>query len=270
MNRATQIKTSFLLLLCCLLFLFPGWAAGLGGLLNINTATEKELRELPYIGEKKARAIVQHRSRHGSFGQLEDLLEVTEIGPKSFEAIRPYLTLTGPTRLTTEQNGKSASRLRKKILTQPGQIRILPGKEYYDVLTSLIQHADQRIDLAMFLFKTTKSPKNRPSLLVNELIRARGKGVEVNIVLEKSGYDENINRENLKVAKKLRKKGIIVRFDDPKTTSHTKMVVIDSHYCLVGSHNLTHSALAYNNEFSLLIDSSVLAEEMLRYMDTIR
>ena len=265
-----KIKSSFLLLFCCLLFLFPSQAAGVSGLLNINTATEKELQELPYIGEKKAKAIVRYRNRHGSFEQLEDLLEVSEIGPKSFEAIKPYLILTGSTNLKTEQVNKSASRLRKKIITQPGQIRILPDKEYYDTLTSLIQHARHRIDLAMFVFKTTKSPKNRPALLVNELIRARAKRVEVNVVLEKSGYADNINKENEKVAKKLRKKGIKVRLDDPKTTSHVKMVVVDNRYCLVGSHNLTHSALAFNNEFSLLIDSTVLAGEMLRYMNTIR
>ena len=179
-----KTKTSFLLLFCCLLFLFPSQAAAISGLLNINTATEKELQELPYIGEKKAKAIVRYRSRHGSYAQLEDLLQVSEIGPKSFEAIRPYLILTGVTSIQSEQDGKSTSRLRKKIITQPGQIRILPDKEYYDTLTSLIQHARHRIDLAMFVFKTTKSPKNRPSLLVNELIRARKKGVVVNVVLE--------------------------------------------------------------------------------------
>ncbi len=265
-----KIKTSFLLLLCCLLFLFPSQAAAISGLLNINTATENELQELPYIGERKAKAIIRYRSRHGSFKRLEDLLEITEIGPKSFEAIRPYLILTGVTSLKFKQDGKNTCRLRKKIITQPGQIRILPDKEYYDTLTSLIQHARHRIDLAMFVFKTTKSPKNRPALLVNELIRARAKRVEVNVVLEKSGYADNINKENEKVAKKLRKKGIKVRFDDPKTTSHAKMVVVDSRYCLVGSHNFTHSALAFNNEFSLLIDSTVLAEEMLRYINTIQ
>ena len=268
--KIMKIKTSCLLLFCCLLFLFASQAAGISGLLNINTATEKELQELPYIGEKKAKAIIHYRSRHESFERLEDLLEVTEIGPKSFEAIKPYLILTGVTSLKSEQDGKNTSRLRKKIITQPGQIRILPDKEYYDTLTSLIQHARHRIDLAMFVFKTTKSPKNRPALLVNELIRARAKRVEVNVVLEKSGYADNINKENKKVAQKLRKNGIKVRFDGTKTTSHAKMVVVDSRYCLVGSHNFTHSALAYNNEFSLLIDSTVLAGEMLRYMDTIR
>ncbi len=265
-----KAKTSFLLLFCCLLFFFTNQAAGISGLLNINTATEKDLQELPYIGDKKSKAIIRYRSRHESFVRLEDLLEVTEIGPKSFEAIRPYLILTGVTSIQSEQNGKNISRLRKKIITQPGQIRILPDREYYDTLTSLIQHARHRIDLAMFVFKTTKSPKNRPALLAKELIRARKKGVMINVVLEKSGYADNINKENLKVAKRLRKKGIKVRFDDPKTTSHAKMVVVDSRYCLVGSHNFTHSALTYNNEFSLLIDSTVLAEEMLQYMDTIQ
>jgi len=34
----------------------------------------------------------------------------------------------------------------------------------------------------------------------------------------------------------------------------------------MGSHNLTHAALAYNHEFSLLIDNRDLAQQALSYL----
>ncbi|MBU4177899.1 MAG: phospholipase, partial [Proteobacteria bacterium] len=48
-----------------------------------------------------------------------------------------------------------------------------------------------------------------------------------------------------------------------------KLAVIDRRYCLVGSHNLTQSALKHNHELSLLLDNPQLAEEILAYLETI-
>ena len=64
----------------------------------------------------------------------------------------------------------------------------------------------------------------------------------------------------------MRKHGIKVNFDSPKTTTHTKLVVIDRRYSMVGSHNFTHAALKYNNELSLLIDDRDLAQQLTDYM----
>ena len=89
------------------------------------------------------------------------------------------------------------------------------------------------------------------------------------VFLEDSGYDPKITQTNKKVAEVLQKKGVTVRFDSKGTTSHMKLVVIDSRFCFIGSHNFTHSALAFNHEFSMLIDSTQLAKELLEYMGTI-
>lgn len=58
------------------------------GLININTATEKDLETLPGIGEATAKAIVEDRTQHGSFKSIEDLMRVSGIGEKKFEKIK--------------------------------------------------------------------------------------------------------------------------------------------------------------------------------------
>ena len=75
--------------------------------------------------------------------------------------------------------------------------------------------------------------------------------------------------ENEKVTNTLRKNGVSVLFDSIKTTTHVKMVVVDRRYSFVGSHNLTHSALYYNHEMSLLIESPQLANDFIQYIETL-
>ena len=58
------------------------------GLVNINTATEKDLETLPGIGEATAKAIVEDRRENGSFKTIDDLMRVSGIGEKKFEKIK--------------------------------------------------------------------------------------------------------------------------------------------------------------------------------------
>jgi hypothetical protein len=157
-----------------------------------------------------------------------------------------------------------------KISTSPGEIVTLPNSGYFDALIANIRNAQHSIDMTMFLFKATATPNNRPEIVLQELILARKRGVEVHVILDKSGYNKDVNEENEKVARKLRRNDIAVLLDSEKTTTHSKIVVIDGRFSFVGSHNLTHSALKYNNELSLLIDSRPLAQELLNYMRKIQ
>ena len=58
-----------------------------------NTATHEELDGLPGIGAASARAIVAHREAHGRFASVDDLLEISGIGPRNLEVMRPYLVV---------------------------------------------------------------------------------------------------------------------------------------------------------------------------------
>jgi competence protein ComEA len=60
--------------------------------LNVNTASVEELETLPYIGEVKAKAIVEYREKNGPFRSPEDLLDVPGIGEKTLEKIRGKIT----------------------------------------------------------------------------------------------------------------------------------------------------------------------------------
>jgi competence protein ComEA len=66
-----------------------------GGKININTATAAELEALPRIGPAIAQRIVDYRTEHGFFQKIEDIQNVTGIGPATFTAIQDLITV-GP------------------------------------------------------------------------------------------------------------------------------------------------------------------------------
>jgi len=62
--------------------------------INLNLADELELVKLPKIGPKIAGLIVEYRTKHGRFQQIEDLVQIHGIGKKTIEAIRDAVILT--------------------------------------------------------------------------------------------------------------------------------------------------------------------------------
>lgn len=64
-------------------------------LININTASQKELEELPGIGPALAQRIIDYREKNGYFSTIEDIKKVSGIGDKRFEAIKDSITV-GP------------------------------------------------------------------------------------------------------------------------------------------------------------------------------
>jgi competence protein ComEA len=63
---------------------------------DINTASVKELDALPGIGAKTAALIVEYRQKNGPFKKVEELMNVRGVGEKSFLKLKPQLTVGAP------------------------------------------------------------------------------------------------------------------------------------------------------------------------------
>lgn len=72
-------------------------AGGVGGAadaqVNLNTADQAALEELPGVGPVTAAAILQWRTDHGRFTSTDELLEVSGIGEATLEKLLPHVTL---------------------------------------------------------------------------------------------------------------------------------------------------------------------------------
>lgn len=70
-----------------------GDAGGPPALINVNTATETELEELPGIGPTLAAAIVAERERRGSFRSVGELQDVRGIGELRYADIKDLVSV---------------------------------------------------------------------------------------------------------------------------------------------------------------------------------
>jgi competence protein ComEA len=73
----------------------PGGGGMVPRLINVNSAAVEELTSLPGVGEATAAAIVAYRQQHGLFTRIEEIMNVTGIGPGKFEGFREMITV-GP------------------------------------------------------------------------------------------------------------------------------------------------------------------------------
>ena len=62
-------------------------------LININTATKEELKQIDGVGDTKAEAIIKYRNDNGPFKDIEELKNVSGIGEALFEQIKIYITI---------------------------------------------------------------------------------------------------------------------------------------------------------------------------------
>lgn len=71
----------------------PVGPGGVGQMVNINTADQAQLEELPGVGPVTAQAILQWRTDHGPFTSVDELLEVSGIGDATLAELAPHVTL---------------------------------------------------------------------------------------------------------------------------------------------------------------------------------
>lgn len=72
----------------------PHAPGGSAALMDLNRASLADLDSLPGVGQVRAQAIVDYRTRAGGFRSVDDLLAVDGIGEKTLETLRPLVTVS--------------------------------------------------------------------------------------------------------------------------------------------------------------------------------
>ena len=136
----------------------------------------------------------------------------------------------------------------------------LVNKGYFAVVHHVLSNARSSI-YASLLFISDPSSSSVVRQLLNDLVSAKGRGVDVRVLIEVATYDWGSSE----AYEYLSSRGVDVRWDSPSKFTHTKLIVVDGETVILGSTNWSHSAIDRNNEVSVLINSSEIGQFYREY-----
>ena len=96
MNPFQQFARSYItigLLAFMLCLSLPGMVLAAEGTIDLNTATAKQLEQLPGIGKEIAQRIVSYRKDIGAFKSVDELLRVKGIGKRKLAKVKELITI---------------------------------------------------------------------------------------------------------------------------------------------------------------------------------
>ena len=141
---------------------------------------------------------------------------------------------------------------------------VLFGKSYHETIHKYLKEADTSITIAMYFIILEPAGEGPINELVNAIVDANNRGVQVKIVLEDSKL-----KANRLAYEKLKENNIAVYFDTPENLLHIKGVAIDDRYIFLGSANWSRAAIQDNYEATYFEDSPQDALAFKKYVNNI-
>lgn len=161
-----------------------------------------------------------------------------------------------------------------------GEIEKINGSDYFPAIHEVLQNAKKSIYMVMYYVNYRKDEhQSKVSILVNDLVEAHERGVDVKIILDQNvvfkgnrllGRDYEESGRNWSIFNYFKSKGMNVHLDNLEITTHGKPLVIDKEIVIVGSANWTKHALNIGNEHSVLIKSEELAKGYIEDFEKIQ
>lgn len=140
----------------------------------------------------------------------------------------------------------------------------IDGEDIFTTAHDMISNAHHEVDLEMYEFQNPQvghadAPvgpgSDKQQLLLDDLVAAKERGCDVNVVLDGSNNSFTGKQNNTEVAEYLASKGVNVHFYPPNAAKidHVKLLVTDDNKALIGGMNWgTHSPA--NHDADVLIE----------------
>jgi cardiolipin synthase len=160
---------------------------------------------------------------------------------------------------------------RVPVFALPAQnVEVVTDREYFPIVHQALREAGDSIHVMMYkIGYYEKYPDSPSNILIRDLIEAKQRGVEVEVILDVSDWNQKVTRDNKNTGRILSEYGIEVGYDPLPINTHAKLVIIDDIITILGSTNWAYYSLAHNNEVSVLIRSKEVAQKFSHYFQKI-
>jgi phosphatidylserine/phosphatidylglycerophosphate/cardiolipin synthase-like enzyme len=143
-------------------------------------------------------------------------------------------------------------------------------RAYFAAVHDLLSSAERSVDVILYQTRIYfHYPVSKSNTMLSDLVEAADRGVHVRVVIEQADWNIGNSEENRDVWNVLRQRDIELYFDPADQTSHSKLVIVDGKYVILGSTNWSHYALDSNNEANVVIDSRKVAGAFEDYFGSI-
>ncbi|MEA2081572.1 MAG: phospholipase D-like domain-containing protein [Elusimicrobiota bacterium] len=146
-----------------------------------------------------------------------------------------------------------------------GCVRTVETSRADEALIEMFEAAEKRIALLIYGIKIYPGRKENPVMKVlDSLFAAARRGVKTEVVMEKSDYNDTLNKMTDDAAEHFRSNGVEVSFESEKIITHAKLAVADDSV-MIGSSNWGYGGFELYREANIIIKDKSLAEHFYRY-----
>ena len=152
----------------------------------------------------------------------------------------------------------------------PAKVALANNRDYFPAVHAMIGGAQRSVDVILYQSRFYfEYPLSTSNTLITDLVDAKERGVRVRVIFEIADWNFENSEDNRDVWNVLDQAGVETYFDPATTTSHSKLLVIDGRYSVVGSMNWSYYALDKNYEATAIIDSPKIADRFDSYFDAV-
>ncbi len=141
-------------------------------------------------------------------------------------------------------------------------------RDFFAIAHELISNAEKSVDVVLYQSRFYfRFPNSKSNVLIADLADASRRGVRVRAVLELAGWNIENSEQNRDVWSLLRDSGVELYVDPVDKTSHSKLIIVDGKYTVVGSSNWSYYSLDVNHEANVVVNSAPAAKRFRKFFE---
>lgn len=154
---------------------------------------------------------------------------------------------------------------KQDLAVADANLTLLTGDDWAPWFEKSINEATNSLHLSIYMISDHwRSPEVGQLNLVKTLAQAAQRGLNCRCIIDQQKVLNRRIRFNTQAAIKLQNAGWKIRVMPSQQTLHEKVLLIDKHTTVIGSHNISKASAISNFDSSLAIESQPLAEKIYR------